>query len=109
MSESAVKVVRVVKPLGVSEDFSKIREHIRSVVEQSIGLVIVASDGFSVETKVGERTTQYIVDITQQQHFGRLLGSKGKNIGALRTLVSAMASANGFRAIVSIKDEDRFF
>ncbi|KYG64803.1 hypothetical protein AZI86_11400 [Bdellovibrio bacteriovorus] len=109
MSESAVKVVRIVKSPSVSEDLSKVREEIREALERSIGLVIGASEGYSVEIKLGEKTTLYLVDIAQQQHFGRLLGSKGKNIGALRTLVGAMASVRGFRAIISIKDEDRFF
>lgn len=107
MSDAAVKVIRMAKTTE-PQDLDKSREIIRAILEKNIALVIGASEGFCVETKVGDKTTQYLVDIPQQ-YFGRLLGSKGKNISALRTLVATMAMVQGFRAIISIKDEDRFF
>jgi predicted RNA-binding protein YlqC (UPF0109 family) len=62
----------------------------------------------NVTIEEGEKTTIFEVDVAKSD-FGRLLGAKGKNIGSLRTLVSAIAAVHDFRAIIRIKDEDRFF
>jgi predicted RNA-binding protein YlqC (UPF0109 family) len=56
----------------------------------------------------GGKTTVYQIDIAQED-FGRFVGPRGKHINALRVLVSMIAWSKNFRAIVQIKDEERFF
>ncbi|WP_413586258.1 KH domain-containing protein [Bdellovibrio sp. HCB274] len=59
------------------------------------------SDKVVVNYTVGERTTVYKVDC-HPQSLGQLIGSKGKNIGGIRAVLSAMMARKGIRAIVEI-------
>ncbi|WP_413942841.1 KH domain-containing protein [Bdellovibrio sp. HCB-162] len=49
----------------------------------------------------GEKTTIYKLDMLPE-HRGRIIGSAGKNILSLRTLVQAMAASHGFRAVIDL-------
>ncbi|KYG61424.1 hypothetical protein AZI86_17065 [Bdellovibrio bacteriovorus] len=100
--------VLVVKATGLKnkEENLQVRNDIRNVIKSVLRMIL--SHSFQVEYEVGERTTKYSIDINQQD-CGRLLGSHGRTIGGLRTLVTAMAASAGIRAVVEIKNEERFF
>lgn len=64
-------------------------------------------DKTAVTIKVGEKTTIYEIE-TIREDFGRLIGTGGKHISSLRTIVAAMSATHGFRSVIAIKDEEKF-
>ncbi|WP_413291689.1 KH domain-containing protein [Bdellovibrio sp. HCB185ZH] len=55
----------------------------------------------AVNYSVGDRTTIYKVNC-HPQSLGQLIGAKGKNIGGIRAVISAMMARKGIRAIIEI-------
>jgi predicted RNA-binding protein YlqC (UPF0109 family) len=91
---------------SISKDEAK--KQIAATVKQFLTYVVTDPEHVEVSLEEGEKTTIIEVDFAQKD-FGRVVGSKGKLIGALRTLVTAMSATHDFRAVVRIKDEGRFF
>ena len=89
-------------------DIEAVKVEILEILVSILKLVLRRPDLSKVFIIQGERTTIYEIDVSQED-FGRLVGAKGKNINSIRTVVQAISLSNSFRAIVQIKDEDRFF
>jgi predicted RNA-binding protein YlqC (UPF0109 family) len=85
-----------------------IRSEIKEIIFQILRKILSQPKALSIDIVIGSNTTIYMIDVVQED-FGRLLGSKGKTIGGLRTVIGAMAAASGIRAVISVKDEERFF
>lgn len=103
----AVQVIKLPNRQQNKEDSA--RDHMKSLLEEIVINMVGQSDHISVSYAVGEKTTVFKVDCPQEA-IGRLIGSKGKNINALRTVVSAMMWTSGIRAIIEIpyfKPEDK--
>lgn len=89
------------------KDHSVVREKVRSVLQQILTCLVAEPDQTTVNVTVGSRTTLYEID-TIACDFGRIVGAKGRTIESMRCLVAAMCGSSGIRAVVQIKDEDRF-
>lgn len=81
---------------------------LQSLQESILKNLLKCPEKSGVYIKQGPRTTVFEIDIIQED-FGRLVGSKGKTIDALRVIVGAIAATNNIRAIVVVKDQDRFY
>ena len=90
------------------EEKTSERQKICAVVHSVLGSLLSLPPSYEVSFVVGNKTTIFQIEI-QQKDYGRLLGTKGRNINALRTLVTSMSANSGFRAIVEVKNEDQFF
>lgn len=84
------------------------RETIRNILILILNNILEHPKDCKVEIICGDLTTQFEVEM-HQLDYGRFLGSKGKTVQALRTVVSTMSTFNGFRGIISVKNEDKFF
>lgn len=73
----------------------------RKLLETLIKDLVDAPEKISVSITQGERTTIYKIDC-EQRNIGQIIGSKGKNIGAVRTVISSIMARKGIRAIVEI-------
>lgn len=58
-------------------------------------------DDIRVSSEVGPHTAKYQVDCNPAD-LGKLIGSKGKTISGMRTLLSAYLAKKGLRAIIEI-------
>lgn len=88
-------------------DRDAVANEIRSLILSFFSVLLKSPQEASVAIIQGDKTTVMEVDI-RQEDFGRLLGSRGKNIGALRTLIAAMGATHNVRVILSVRDEERF-
>lgn len=86
---------------GLSEYQIKVREEIRVTILNFLHAIVVEPQGVDITFKQGDRTVQYIIDCPKRE-IGRLIGTKGKMIGAIRVIVAAMAAKADMRAIVEI-------
>lgn len=77
------------------------RENGRQLVYDLLKELVTDSSSIQVSFEVGERTTVYHVACSKDC-IGQILGSKGKNISAVRTLISSISARKGFRAIVEV-------
>lgn len=84
-----------------TEALVQYRENGRSLLHGLLTELVSDSKSIKVDVEVGERTTIYRVDCAREC-IGQILGSKGRNISAIRTLVSSIAARKGFRAIVEV-------
>lgn len=82
-------------------DDSSSRDSMRALLEDIVIRMVGTSKDIEVTYAVGEKTTIFKVNCPKES-LGRLIGSKGKNISALRTVVSAMMWQDGIRAIIEI-------
>lgn len=82
-------------------DLTAVREAIRIFLQSLVKEMVADPSSINVTVVVGERTTIFKVDCSQCC-LGQIIGSRGKNISAIRTLVSAMTARKGFRAVVEI-------
>ncbi|KYG65814.1 hypothetical protein AZI86_01705 [Bdellovibrio bacteriovorus] len=89
-------------------DETQVKSDVLTAMQIIFKHLLKCPESATVEISQGEQTTVFEVDL-QQNDFGRLLGARGQTINALRILVSGMCAAKGFRAIVKVKDEERFF
>ncbi|KHD87110.1 MAG: hypothetical protein OM95_16265 [Bdellovibrio sp. ArHS] len=58
-------------------------------------------EDISVTYSCGERTTVYTIDCSQRV-LGRIIGSRGKHIQSVRTIVQGISASKGFRSVVEI-------
>lgn len=107
MSEDKeVKVVKVSKFPESGPQFDEnaqelARQKGRDLLMNILVEMIDHPEQISVTYSVGDRTTVYHVDC-HPKSLGQLIGAKGKNIGGIRAVVSAMMARKGIRAIVEI-------
>ncbi|MEK2645812.1 KH domain-containing protein [Bdellovibrio sp. BCCA] len=94
--------------LHLDQSQDTVRKKILDIVNAALKTLVVSPDDTRAEVQIGERTTIYLIK-TIQPDFGRILGSGGKTINSLRTLVTAMAANQGIRAIVQIDNEEQYF
>lgn len=85
-----------------------VRAEVMRLLEDILKNLLRHPDKTQVSMEQGERTTIFVVEVVQAD-FGRLLGSKGRHIEALRVLVSSLCGNHDIRGIIRIKNEDRFF
>ncbi|WP_374073624.1 KH domain-containing protein [Bdellovibrio bacteriovorus] len=84
------------------------RKQILEIINFALKKLVSQPEKTEAEIQIGERTTLFVIN-TIQTDFGRILGSGGKTIGSLRTLVTAMAANQGIRAVVQIANEESYF
>ncbi len=80
------------------------REEANQRIAQVLQLVVhemTSSKVVNVSYEAGEQTTKYQVEVSPEKK-GHLIGSQGRNILALRGLVSAIAYNYGFRAVIDL-------
>ncbi|WP_413576874.1 KH domain-containing protein [Bdellovibrio sp. HCB290] len=77
------------------------RETGKKILHSILNEMLDHSEKVVVNYTVGERTTVYKVEC-HPQSLGQLIGSKGKNIGGIRAVISAMMARKGIRAIIEI-------
>ena len=95
-----MNIPKIILRTGIS-DLSQHREEGRQLVYDLMKELATDSSSIQVSFEVGERTTVYHV-ACDKDCIGQILGSKGKNISAVRTLISSISARKGFRAIVEI-------
>lgn len=83
------------------EDLEQHREAGRRLVLDLVNELVTDPTSIQVNMEVGERTTVYRVDCAKSC-IGQILGAKGKNINAVRTLIASITARKGFRAVVEI-------
>ncbi|KYG65827.1 hypothetical protein AZI86_01770 [Bdellovibrio bacteriovorus] len=110
MEDRKVEVIRKKSP---PRNCSKQRKaevslEIRDLISLILKKILQHPDKLNVIIEEGPDTVVYDVDFDPSD-FGRLVGSKGKHISALRVIVLTISATQGFRAIVRIKDEERFY
>lgn len=96
------------QPLKTEECAERVRAKIKDLLMNALQMIVAHEDRVTVDIIKGDQTTIFEVDI-HPEDFGRLIGSKGRNIGGLRAVAFAISSVHGFRSIIRIKDEERFF
>lgn len=77
------------------------RETGKKILHSILQEMLDHAEKVCVEYSVGDRTTVYKVNC-HPQSLGQLIGSKGKNIGGIRAVLSAMMARKGIRAIIEI-------
>ncbi|WP_373999234.1 KH domain-containing protein [Bdellovibrio bacteriovorus] len=92
---------------ALSTNQADVRESLRSVLESVVKKIVTTPENIKVTYSVGERTTIYQIE-TVQTEYGRLVGSQGRMINALRTVIAGMAGTHGFRAILNFKNDEKF-
>ena len=60
-------------------------------------------DQVHVSEQQGEETTLFLLSVAKQD-FGKIIGKKGKNINAIRTIMGAAAAKVHKRVIVEVKE-----
>lgn len=78
-----------------------IREQIANMIQTVLCILVDDPENLSVKVIVGENTTIFHVE-TDRKNIGQVLGSRGKHIDCLRTLVNSMAGKHNIRAVVEI-------
>lgn len=75
----------------------QLQEKIKDIVR----LMVDDPNDIRVSFNQGEKTTVFVVSCGKH-NIGKILGKGGKNISALRTVVQAISSNFGFRAVIEI-------
>lgn len=90
----------VTKP--TTEDERKIiRDSTRDTLERLVKDLVDFPDDITVTYFNGDRTTVYKIDCSQRV-LGQILGSKGKTINGLRSVISAITARQGLRSIIEV-------
>ena len=77
-------------------------EDMKNLLEEIIKAIVDSPDDVSINLTESENTLIYEVKVGEGD-VGKVIGKKGKNVGSLRTLLSAAtAKAGGKRAILEI-------
>lgn len=84
----------------------ELRNHLAALITQLVVNLVDHSESIRVRFEIGEATTVFYID-TDQRNMGQIIGTHGKNINSLRTIVTAIAAKNNIRAIVEIPYFDR--
>ena len=74
---------------------------IKGVVEYLVKQIVDKPEEVEVSEKRGEQIIILEIRVNKQD-FGKILGKHGKNIQAIRTLVSAVSGKSGKRTIIEI-------
>ena len=74
---------------------------IKGVVEYLVKQIVDKPEEVEVAEKRGEQIIIFEIRVNKQD-FGKILGKHGKNIQAIRTLVSAVSGKSGKRTIIEI-------
>jgi predicted RNA-binding protein YlqC (UPF0109 family) len=74
---------------------------IKGVVEYLVKQIVDKPEEVEVSEKRGEQIIIFEIRVNKQD-FGKILGKHGKNIQAIRTLVSAVSGKSGKRTIIEI-------
>jgi len=77
------------------------REVVRDLLEKILREMVDTPEALSVSIFVGEKTTVFRVTCAPD-NLGQIIGSKGKNIDGVRTIVKAICARHDFRGIVEI-------
>ncbi|MEK2645805.1 KH domain-containing protein [Bdellovibrio sp. BCCA] len=77
------------------------REETRELLESIIKSIVDVPSSVRVTYDVGARTTVFKVDCCRES-IGRLIGTKGRCINALRVVISSIMAMHGMRAIIEI-------
>lgn len=89
-------------------DCEEVKTEIADILQRILKQLFRHADEVEVSVIQGEKTTIFEIDLAPGD-FGRLLGAKGKNIEALRTVFTSLTASKGFRSVIRVKDEQRFF
>ena len=77
-------------------------EELKNLLEGLIKAIVDSRDDVNINLTESENTLIYEVKVGEGD-VGKVIGKKGKNVGSLRTLLSAAtAKAGGKRAILEI-------
>jgi Predicted RNA-binding protein (contains KH domain) len=77
------------------------REEIRVIIENCVKFLVDKPESVSVTIYVGPKTTVYKINC-DRDNMGQLIGSQGRTIMGLRSVVHAMTARAGIRSIVEI-------
>ena len=94
MSEESLKSVE-------SFESPELRDRIAAILQLLLREMSHCDGIINVKYIVGEHTTVYSIEMPVGSK-ARVIGQGGRNINAIRSLVSAMGGANGIRAIVDL-------
>ncbi|MEK2644696.1 KH domain-containing protein [Bdellovibrio sp. BCCA] len=88
---------------GTSNDITVCRENVRALLESLIKNMVdkLDQESVSVDIEIGDQTTVYKLSFNKNC-VGKVLGVGGKNITALRTIILAICSRQGFRAVIEV-------
>lgn len=84
----------------------ELRNHLAALITQLVVNLVDHPASIQVRFEVGEATTVFCID-TDPRNMGQIIGTHGKNINSLRTIIAAIAAKNNIRAIVEIPYFDR--
>lgn len=98
---SQARAVQIIRMPNRQKEENPVRDDMRALLEDLVIKIVGPAGNIAVTYEVGEKTTVFKVDCAKEC-LGRLIGSKGKNISALRVVFSAMMWQEGIRAIIEI-------
>lgn len=84
------------------EKFAEI-ESIRKHIEETIKYMVDNPSKSNVVAKRGEQTVNYEVSVSKED-LGKVIGQKGRNAQALRTLLNAYSAKAKIRAVLNINE-----
>ncbi|WP_374080438.1 KH domain-containing protein [Bdellovibrio bacteriovorus] len=86
-----------------ADELTVYRENIRSLLESFVKNLVdeTERDSIGVDVQIGDKTTVYKMSFNKKC-LGKILGVRGRNISALRTLIFAMCARQGFRAVIEV-------
>lgn len=86
---------------GANVDPDLYREEIRTLIEHVVRLLVDQPDSVTVSTYIGPKTTVFRVNCAKE-NLGQIIGTQGKTIMGLRSIVHSMTARIGIRSIVEI-------
>lgn len=96
-----VSIVKVHKKNTLSDALTEKRDMLRDLLEKVVKQMVPYPEDIAVRYSCGEKTTIYKIDCSQRV-LGHIIGSRGKNIQSVRTIVQGISAGKGFRSIVEI-------
>ncbi|MDG0815953.1 KH domain-containing protein [Bdellovibrio svalbardensis] len=96
-------VTKVRKPASVVNGSVEgdVREADRLLLLTILNELVSDPNSIRVEIMQGERTTVFNVSC-EQICIGQIIGTRGKNISAIRNIIASIAGRKGYRAIIEI-------
>ena len=77
----------------------------RDLLESMVKAIVDNSDDVKITETEGENSTIYELHLGEGD-LGKVIGKRGKNIGAIRTIISAASAKEGAkRSIIEIIEE----
>ena len=87
--------------LQTVENKDQFREDVRSFLEGMLVRLVNQPDSVKVNVVIGDNTTIFQVE-TGKINFPQILGSKGRNINSMRTIVAAICARQGIRSVIEL-------